>query len=139
LRDVRNKQQLKPKESIKLFIQTENAAVFSSIESILSKQINAQSIEFTQDNISGSFTTVIGKDKFYVVTEQPIDTASQKSDLEKELNHLIGFLATVEKKLGNEKFVQNAKPEVLALEQKKKSDAETKIKVIEESLAILNQ
>ena len=139
LRDVRNKQQLKPKESIKLFIQTENAAVFSSIESILSKQINAQSIEFTQDNISGSFTTVIGKDKFYVVTEQPIDTASQKSDLEKELNHLKGFLATVEKKLGNEKFVQNAKPEVLALEQKKKSDAETKIKVIEESLAILNQ
>jgi valyl-tRNA synthetase len=139
LRDVRNKQQLKPKESIKLFIQTGNAAVFSSIESILSKQINAQSIVFTQDNISGSFTTVIGKDKFYVVTEQPIDTASQKSDLEKELNHLIRFLATVEKKLGNEKFVQNAKPEVLALEQKKKSDAETKIKVIEESLAILNQ
>ncbi len=139
LRDVRNKQQLKPKETIKLFIQTENKEVFNSIESILSKQINAQSIEFTQDNISGSFTTVIGKDKFYVVTEQPIDTASQKSDLEKELNHLIGFLATVEKKLSNEKFVQNAKPEVLALEQKKKSDAETKIKVIEESLAILNQ
>ena len=139
LRDVRNKQQLKPKESIKLYIQTENAAIFASIESILSKQVNAQSIEFTHDNVNGSFTTVIGKDKFYVVTEQPIDTASQKSDLEKELNHLIGFLATVEKKLGNEKFVQNAKPEVLALEQKKKSDAETKIKVIEESLAILNQ
>ena len=137
LRDVRNKQQLKPKENIKLYIQTENAAVFSSIESILSKQVNAQSIEFTQENISGSFTTVIGKDKFYVVTEQPIDTASQKSDLEKELNHVIGFLATVEKKLGNEKFVQNAKPEVLAIEQKKKADALARIQTIEESLAQL--
>jgi valyl-tRNA synthetase len=57
--------------------------------------------------------------------------------LEKELSHLKGFLISVEKKLGNERFVQNARPEVLALEQKKKSDAETKIKVIEESLAQL--
>jgi len=55
----------------------------------------------------------------------------------KELNHLKGFLLSVEKKLNNEKFVQNAKPEVLALEQKKKSDAETKIRVIEESLALI--
>ena len=55
----------------------------------------------------------------------------------KELNHLKGFLISVEKKLGNEKFVQNAKAEVLALEQKKKADAEMKIKIIEESLALL--
>ena len=61
----------------------------------------------------------------------------QKDDLLKELNHLKGFLIAVEKKLGNEKFVQNAKPEVLALEQKKKADAEMKIKIIEESLALL--
>ena len=47
-------------------------------------------------------------------------------------------MAAVDKKLSNEKFVQNAKPDVLALEQKKKSDAETKIKVIKESLALLN-
>ena len=137
LRDVRNKQQLKPKESIRLFIQTENKEVFQTIESILSKQINASLIDFTSENVANSFTTVIGKDKFYVVSEQPVDTANQKSDLEKELTHLKGFLLTVEKKLNNEKFVQNAKPEVLAMEQKKKADAETKIKVIEESLANL--
>jgi valyl-tRNA synthetase len=137
LRDVRNKQQLKPKESIRLFIQTENKVVFQYIKNILSKQINASLIEFTSENINNSFTTVIGKDKFYVVSEQPVDTANQKSDLEKELTHLKGFLISVEKKLNNEKFVQNAKPEVLALEQKKKADAEIKIKVIEESLANL--
>ena len=57
--------------------------------------------------------------------------------LKKSLNHLKGFLLSVEKKLGNEKFVSNAKPEVLAMEQKKKADAETKIKVITESLASL--
>jgi len=135
LRDIRNKQQLKPKETIELYIQTEQEDIFESINNILQKQINAEKIAFTKENINGSFTTVIGKDKFFVVTQQPINTSQQKSELEKELQHLKGFLISVEKKLSNEKFVQNAKPEVLALENKKKEDAEIKIKVVEESLA----
>ena len=137
LRDARNKQQLKPKETITLYIQTENEKVYHTIESILTRQVNAAAVHYTKESITGSITTVIGKDKFYIVTAQPVDTSHQKDDLKKELNHLKGFLLSVEKKLGNEKFVQNAKPEVIALEQKKKSDAETKIKVIEESLSTL--
>jgi len=137
LRDVRNKQQIKPKETINLHIQTETESNYRDIENILAKQVNAKSIEYTNEPVTGCITTVIGKDKFYIETEQPIDTGHQRSDLEKELSHLKGFLQTVEKKLGNEKFVSNARPEVLALEQKKKADAETKIKAIEESLATL--
>jgi valyl-tRNA synthetase len=57
--------------------------------------------------------------------------------LEKELEYQKGFLLSVEKKLSNERFVQNAKPEVIELERKKKADAEAKIKAIEESLAAL--
>jgi len=135
LRDVRNKQQIKPKETIALHIQAENENVYKSIESILAKQVNAKSISFVNDAVANSITTVIGKDKFYIETEQPMDTGKQKADLEKELAHLKGFLVSVEKKLGNEKFVANAKPEVLALEQKKKADAEAKIKIIEDSLS----
>ncbi len=137
LRDVRNKQQLKPKEKIKLFIQTDELAIFNSIENILSKQLNTSEITYTKDSIPGSFTAVIGKDTFYVVTEQPIDISNQKTALEKELTHLKGFLQSVEKKLSNERFVQNANPEILALEQKKKSDALSKIKVIEDSLKLI--
>jgi valyl-tRNA synthetase len=137
LRDVRNKQQIKPKETINLHIQTETESNYRDIENILAKQVNAKSIEYTNEPVTGCITTVIGKDKFYIETEQPIDTGHQRSDLEKELSHLKGFLQTVEKKLSNEKFVSNARPEVLALEQKKKADAETKIKAIEESLATL--
>ena len=55
----------------------------------------------------------------------------------KELKHLEGFLLSIDKKLTNERFMQNAKPEVVALERKKKADAETKIKVIRESLTDL--
>ena len=137
IRDIRNKHQIKPKDAISLFIQTENKGVFQNIENILAKQLNAKSINFTDSAIEKSIPAVIGKEKYYIQTEQPLNTGNQKEDLLKELNHLKGFLLSVEKKLNNEKFVQNAKPEVLALEQKKKSDAETKIRVIEESLALI--
>jgi len=137
LRDVRNKQQVKPKETIDLFIDTTGKEMYQSIDAILAKQVNAKSISFTNEIVAGTISCVIGKDKFYLKTEQPLNTGQQKDDLQKELDHLKGFLVSVEKKLGNEKFVQNAKPEVLVLEQKKKADAETKIRVIEESLAAL--
>ena len=55
----------------------------------------------------------------------------------KDLEYLKGFLLSVEKKLGNERFVQNAKSEVVDVERKKKADAEAKIKAIEESLTAL--
>jgi valyl-tRNA synthetase len=78
---------------------------------------------------------VVQKDKFFIETTTPPDTASQKEQLQKDLEYLKGFLISVEKKLGNERFVQNAKPEVIESERKKKADAETKIRIIEESLA----
>ena len=55
----------------------------------------------------------------------------------KELEYNKGFLNSVEKKLSNERFVQNAKPEILEIERKKKADAEAKIKMLEESLAAM--
>jgi valyl-tRNA synthetase len=138
IRDVRNKQQIKPKETIKLFIQTQNNAVYQQLQVLLAKQINADSIQFTQENISDSFTVVIGKDTFYIATEKPVDKTGQKESLEKELAYFQGFLTSVEKKLGNERFIQNAKPDVIALEQKKKADAEAKIKIITESIQALS-
>ena len=77
---------------------------------------------------------MIEKDRFFIVTENQVDSGSQREALLKELEYHKGFLVSVEKKLGNERFVQNAKPEVVAMEQKKKEDAEAKIRMIEESL-----
>jgi valyl-tRNA synthetase len=137
LRDFRNKQQLKPKEEIKLFLTTEQPELFSSIQQILCKQVNASSLEMVKDQPDSTLAMVIGKDKFFIHTGKEADSSVQKDSLLKELQHLQGFLVSVEKKLSNDKFVQNARPEVLALEQKKKSDAEIKIKAIEESLSKL--
>ncbi|MBP6023090.1 valine--tRNA ligase [Ferruginibacter sp.] len=137
IRDVRNKNQIKPKEQIDIYIQTVSIDTYQAIESILAKQLNAKAISFVKDKIPGTISSVIGNDTFYIKSEQPINTGSQKDDLVKDLEHQKGFLLSVEKKLSNEKFVANAKPEVLALEQKKKADALSRIKAIEESLAAL--
>jgi valyl-tRNA synthetase len=135
IRDARNKAQIKPKESIHLHIQSEQEKVYQLIFSILSRQVNAKDIATTKEMIPGTLTVVAGKDKFYIGTDQVVDTAHQKEELEKELIYLKGFLESVNKKLGNERFVQNAKPEVVAVERKKQEDALEKIRTIEESLA----
>lgn len=67
-----------------------------------------------------------------------MDTSSQIEQLQKDLEYYKGFLVSVEKKLSNERFIQNAKPEVVEIERNKKADAETKIKAIKESLENLN-
>ncbi|MCB9056556.1 MAG: valine--tRNA ligase [Chitinophagales bacterium] len=137
IRDARNKNKLKPKEPVQLFIQTAEEAIYKPIENIISRQANAESVEFTKENIADSITVVVQKDKFYLKTLTELDTSSQKEQLIKDLDYLKGFLVSVEKKLSNERFVQNAKPEIVETERKKKADAEAKIKVIEESLAAL--
>jgi len=134
LRDVRVKNQLKPKEEIKLHIQTTEQAAYYSFKSILAKQVNASAINFVSDAVVCSINTVVQKDKFFIETENELDTTAQKDQLLKDLEYQKGFLISVEKKLGNERFVQNAKPEVVEVEKRKKADAEAKIKAIEESL-----
>jgi valyl-tRNA synthetase len=137
IRDTRNKHQLKPKDTIKLHIQSTDDSSYKTFESILSKQVNASAISFTKESVPNCINVVVQKDKFFIETEQVLDTGSQRVQLLKELEYQKGFLLTVEKKLGNERFVQNAKQEVIEIERKKKADAEAKIKAIEESLAAL--
>ena len=134
IRDARNKAQLKPKDTIQLQIQTADEKKYSPILPILQKQVNAETAAFCSEAVGGSITVVVQTDKFYLVTGAELDTSSQKEQLKKDLEYLKGFLASVEKKLSNERFVQNAKPEVVEVERKKKADAEEKIRVIEESL-----
>jgi valyl-tRNA synthetase len=137
IRDARNKNQLKPKEGIKLHILSATPGKYNAIESILAKQVNAEETGYTNESVSNTIAIVIQKDKFFIETTAVLDSASQKEQLIKDLEYQKGFLISVEKKLSNERFVQNAKPEVVESEKKKKADAEAKIRAIEESLAAL--
>ena len=134
LRDARNKNQLKPKDAIKLYIHTTDADAYQDIEDILTKQVNAETVSFTNESVANTIVVAVEKDKFFIETNQQFDAVVLKEELLKDLEHQQRFLESVLKKLSNEKFVANAKPEVVALENKKRSDAEVRIKVIEESL-----
>ena len=139
VRDARNKNQIKPKDPVKLHIESETPSLIEPIASILTKQVNALSIRYEKNigTIANSITVVVGKQKIFIETTAPLDTTSQKEKLLKDLDYQKGFLASVEKKLSNERFVQNANPNVIEIERKKQADALTKIRLIEESLRSL--
>jgi valyl-tRNA synthetase len=140
IRDARKKNGIKNTETLK-FMGTGGTNIFYSrnlsLLSLLQKQTNL--IYAIPENIlKNSQNEIIvnsANRTFFLTVEKTIDTTSQKKQLQKDLDYLKGFLQSVEKKLGNQKFVQNAKSEVIETERKKKADAEEKIKMIQESLA----
>ena len=138
IRDTRNKNRLKPKDTIKLWIQTSEEAYYAQVMAILSRQVNAEQTNFTNEAITGAISIVVDTDKLYIeAAAATIDTEAQKAEMVKEIAYLQGFLISVDKKLGNERFMANAKPDVIESEQKKKNDALAKIQTLEESLANL--
>jgi valyl-tRNA synthetase len=137
IRDVRNKNQLKPKETIQLIFENSHKQKLAGVENILKKQVNAETIAYGDEKPANAINLVVEKFSFYVLLNKAVDAAEQQKQLTTDLAYYEGFLQSVMKKLGNEKFVANAKPEVVALETKKKLDAEEKIQLIKESLASL--
>ncbi len=97
LRDARNKNQLKPREAVKLNIHALDKKQYQTIEQILSRQCNAKEIAFVSEPVANTIAVVIGKDKFYIEAEKPVDTGLQKEELMKELAYLRGFLESVTK------------------------------------------
>ncbi|MGN6616398.1 MAG: valine--tRNA ligase [Ilyomonas sp.] len=137
LRDARNKNQLKPKEAIKLSVQTSSKAIYKAIETILAKQVNAEEINYVSESVNNPIVVAVEKDKFFIEAPQQLNSDALKDDLLKDLDYQKKFLESVVKKLSNERFVQNAKPEVVELERKKQADANARIKTLEESIANL--
>jgi len=136
IREARAKNQLKPKDAVKLHIQSSSTDQYKAIAGILAKQVNAE-VLFSNEAIPNSIVVAVERDKFFIETGQSLDTGALKEELIKDLEYQQNFLNSVMKKLSNERFVQNAKPEVVELERKKQADAEARIKTIEESLSNL--
>ncbi|MBQ2171349.1 MAG: hypothetical protein II448_06410, partial [Paludibacteraceae bacterium] len=82
---------------------------------------------------------IVGTTEYSIPLDKFINTDEELKKLQADLAHQQGFLRGVMAKLSNERFVQNAKPEIVALEQKKKSDAETRIAALEEAIAALRK
>ena len=90
------------------------------------------------DKVDNAASFLLKTYEFFIPIGDKIDKEAEKERLAKDLEYTKGFLESVMKKLSNEKFVANAKPEVIDIERKKQQDAETKIRVIEEQINNLN-
>lgn len=134
IRDAKVKSGIANKEETRIDIDAKYPEYYENIIPILKKQTNAASVNINVRTQTGSLIITGYEAKISISTNKKIDTTVQKQELIKDLEYQKGFLLSVEKKLANERFVQNAKPEVIELEKKKKADAEAKIKAIEESL-----
>jgi len=80
---------------------------------------------------------MVHTDEFYIPLNESVDPVAERARLLKEKEYLDGFLKSVNAKLSNERFMNNAKPEIIEVELKKKNDAEAKLKLLEESLSAL--
>ncbi len=137
-REFRQQQQMKNSEPIiKIILPRDVFGGRDSIYAIIRKQLNAATIDLetkTRENISGThWIPFKGYQVGFETGVQP-NRSNQKQELEKELHYYRGFLESLHKKLSNERFIRNARPEVIALEKKKKSDTEEKIRAIELTL-----
>jgi valyl-tRNA synthetase len=135
IRNYRNTKQISPKIRLELFV-TEKSSEFQLNEfyPVIKKIANISeiSINASNDNLNAVYLT--NNAEYSIKSEGFLDIAKEKETLTKDLEYNKGFLSSVMKKLENEKFVANAKPEVIAIEQRKKQDAESKIKSLEEQL-----
>lgn len=137
VRNIRNTKQISPKIALPLAINATEIDFTNYQESII-KLANIEQLTFVKEKVVGAVSFLAGKEECYVALEENIDVDAERERITKEIDYLKGFLFSVDKKLSNERFVQNAKPEIIQNEQNKKADAESKMKILAESLASLS-
>jgi valyl-tRNA synthetase len=137
IRDVRNKNGLSPKIKLTVHIQATDKNLYNKFGTLIEKIANIYPILFTNNEVANAVSQLIQTDKIFIETGVQIDTESEKKKIQEEIEYYKGFIASVEKKLGNEKFVANAKPEIIENERKKMADGQSKLQSLQESLSKL--
>ncbi len=135
VRNLRVQQQLSPKQSLKVEIKNPSKEILY-YSSMIGKLANIEIVDGFED-ASNLVMLPIQTMELWIELEKEINKEEEISKIDQELKHLTGFLMGVMKKLGNEKLMANAKPDVIEREQKKKEDAETKIKNLEQQKQVL--
>ncbi len=129
VRNVRASKNIPPKEKLTLISPKE-------LDELVAKLGNCE-IAVGAEKSAGSACFIVGTTEYAVPMDKFINVDEELKKLEADLAHQEGFLKGVMAKLGNERFVQNAKPEVVELERKKKADAEQRIATLKAAIAAL--
>jgi valyl-tRNA synthetase len=134
IRNIRNTKQISPKEALELSVKINSGLHYQQYEPIIAKLGNISRFSIVNDKLNGAINFMASTDEFYIPLSENLDPVAECARLGKEKEYLLGFLKSVNSKLGNERFMSNAKPEVIEIEQRKRADAEAKLNIIEQNL-----
>jgi valyl-tRNA synthetase len=101
---------------------------------IMVKLCNLSQVVFVGAKPAGAMSFMVNTTEYFIMTEGTLDIGTELKKLHEDLEYNRGFLSSVMKKLDNQRFVQNAPPDVIELERKKKNDAETRISALEKRI-----
>ena len=137
VRTIRKEKNIPMKEALELSVlNTEEMS--KDWDVIIAKLTNLSGISYIAAPLDGALTFRVKSNEYFVPMDGAIDIEAEIVKIKEELDYTKGFLLSVQKKLSNERFVNNAPENVIALERKKQADAEAKIETLEKSLASLS-
>ncbi len=135
IRNIRKEKNIPNKDALELKIQQGDKGYEKNFDPVMQKLANLSSLELVSGEVNGAASFRVKSTNFFIPMDEFIDVEEELKKLEEELKYIKGFLNSVMKKLGNERFVNNAPEAVVAKEKAKQADAEAKIKVLEERIA----
>jgi valyl-tRNA synthetase len=135
IRELRNSKGISPKEAFEIVIKTSQIELYEPYQFLIKKLANVSSILFNAVETHNYASISVSTDQVFVKLNIEIDAVAEAEKINKEIEYLVGFMASVDIKLSNEKFIANAKPELVEKERQKKDDALAKIEVLKQSLA----
>ncbi|MEO1545377.1 MAG: valine--tRNA ligase [Bacteroidota bacterium] len=136
IRTIRKEKNIAQKDELDCFVQN-NEGASNRMDAIITKLGNISALETIEDSMDGALSFRVKSNEYFIPIGGAIDIEAEIEKITEELNYTKGFLQSVQKKLGNERFVNNAPEKVVAIERKKAADAEAKIETLEKSLASL--
>ena len=134
IRTIRKEKNIAFKDAIG-FSVINNEKASTTFDAIIQKMGNLEAIEYVDEAVEGALTFRVKSNEYFVPMVGAIDVEAEIKKLTEELNYTEGFLKSVQKKLSNDRFVNNAPEQVVASEKKKEADALAKIETIKASLA----
>ena len=137
VRSIRLQKNIAQKEALELQIVGENPV--AAFDAVIMKMCNLSAVTVVEAKADGAAAFMVGTTEYAVPLGNMIDVEAEIARMEAELKHKEGFLQGVLKKLGNEKFVNNAPAAVIEMERKKQADAESIINSLKESIAALKK
>ncbi|MDN3581231.1 valine--tRNA ligase [Mucilaginibacter flavus] len=137
IRNIRQTKQISPKEALELSVKSNSGINYQQYEAIIAKLGNISVFTAVNDKVSGAVNFLALTDEFFIPLNESIDPVVECARLNKERDYLLGFLKSVDAKLNNERFMANAKSEIVENERQKRADAEAKLKITEQNLADL--